>query len=452
MSSIFGQVDPAAFFLAVAGVVLTLEQGVSPIANKALKNYNIRMLRLLQRSYDQTNLALPLMRINHDMSDMSVSILIDMLIMTFNISSMPLWLSIKMCIIAQRSTLSVVKLIFVQFANLFFWIHTIVCRNDKPIGLWVYDLEWHQLTVKAAIEELRSPVFGDGVLNVLYQISKSKSGPYACKLPLQKNRSAVVGKYDMDEVSLAELLITAFALYNIDGHLVTEKQDIQVLNQATVLFHCLDVVDDSFVSVTIYIGETIFQFSINAASQRRDIEDRAYLLQYACATKNEWLRRAATGDFQDAGDLDDQPEKRDLIDMAYAAGYAISTSKHGAGNRELVNDFLSNWVDNNFFHNAPLPWCQHAHGIKCHCHLSCFLIMDPISRCTLVRHGTRNVIVVTADEKEAIQKLGEQGYGAVQLASQSQIIVNSSQFKRTSKRILVVAGSRNAKCPLINAT
>lgn len=133
--------------------------------------------------------------------------------------------------------------------------------------------------MKIAIEELRSQIFGDNLLSILYQVSQSKSEPLACKLPLE-------GISD-DKVSIAELLVTAFALYNVDGRQVVEKRDIQVLNLATVTFERVDVFYSRFVAVNIYIDEIILQFSINALAQCKSNADTAYLIQYAIATDNK---------------------------------------------------------------------------------------------------------------------------------------------------------------------
>ncbi|KAG1172663.1 hypothetical protein G6F70_001877 [Rhizopus microsporus] len=437
MESIFGQIDPASFALAIIGTLWGIEQGLGGITKNALKRFNTKTLGIIQSSYDRTDILRPLFRHKHDISDISVSLLCDMLVSTFNISSLPLRIGIKICILAQNSTFSLIKIILLLFANHFLFLHSLIYYNQSPDGAWVFDVEWSELTVKIAIEELRSQIFGDNFLSILYQISQSKSGPLACKLPSKGTPN--------DKVNIAELLITAFALYNVDGRQVVEKRDIQVLNLATVTFERANVFYSKYVAVNISIDEIILQFSINALAQCKDESDAAYLIQYAIATDNKWLLNAST-DF--LPEEIDGPFDQTLIDMAYAAGHAIAIYCRGTTDVTMEKSAYSNWINDNFIYNTRLPWCQHNSSLrKCHCWLTCFQIMDTEAAALL--HSSlseRDIIIVCMNEDEAVQELESLAMTAadyVLLSSQSQNIINSTQFKRTDR--IVIASSSGSK-------
>ncbi|ORE10566.1 hypothetical protein BCV72DRAFT_238697 [Rhizopus microsporus var. microsporus] len=409
MESIFGQIDPASFALAVIGTLWAIEQGLGGITKNAMKRFNTKTLGIIQSSYDRTDLLRPLLRHKHDISDISVSLLCDMLVSTFNITSLPLRVGIKICILAQNSTFSLIKIIFLLFANHFLFLHSLIYRNQSPDGAWVFDVEWSELTVKIAIEELRSHIFGDNFLSILYEVSQSKSGPLACKLPSENT-------FD-DNVGIAELLITAFALYNIDGRQVVEKRDIQVLNLATAMFERVNVFYSKFATVSISIDEIILQFSINALAQ--------YFLLH-------------------------QEVEEALMDMAYAAGHAIAINYRGTTDVAMEKSTYSNWINDNFIYNTPFPWCQHNSSFrKCHCWLTRFLIMDAETAITLYGdYSERDVIVVCMNEDEAVQKfesLAETAAAFVQLSSQSQNIINSTQFKRTDRIVIASSGESKEK-------
>lgn len=436
MESIFGQIDPASFALAIIGTLWGIEQGLGGITKNALKRFNIKTLGIIQSSYDRTDILRPLLRHKHDISDISVSLLCDVLVSTFNISSLPLRIGIKVCILAQNSTFSLIKIILLLFANHFLFLHSLIYYNQSPDGAWVFDVEWSELTVKVAIEELRSQIFGDNLLSILYQVSQSKSGPLACKLPSKCASD--------DKISISELLITAFALYNVDGRQVVEERDIQVLNLATVTFERVDVFNSKFVAVNISIDEIILQFSIDALAQCESIADIAYLIQYAIATDNEWLFNAST-DF--LPEEIDNPFDQKLIDMAYAAGRAIAINCRGTTDVTMEKSTYSNWINDNFIYNTRLPWCQHNSSLKnCHCWLTCFQIMDAGTTTLLYGHiSERDVIAVCMNEDEAVQELESLAITAaayVRLSSQSQNIINSTQFKRT-KRIVIASSSES---------
>lgn len=141
MEGIFGQIDPASFALAIIGTLWGIEQGLGGITKNALKRFNTKTLGIIQSSYDRTDILRPLLRHKHDISDISVSLLCDMLVSTFNISSLPLRIGIKICILAQSSTFSLIKIILLLFANHFLFLHSLIHYNQSPDGAWVFDVE-----------------------------------------------------------------------------------------------------------------------------------------------------------------------------------------------------------------------------------------------------------------------------------------------------------------------
>ncbi|ORZ11548.1 hypothetical protein BCR42DRAFT_395206 [Absidia repens] len=447
MTNAFGQIDPAAFALAIIGTIWAIEQGLAGFATDRLRRYNTKVLSTIQSSYDQTDLLRPLRRKNYDMSGLPVTLLCSMMVSTFNISSWFLRAGITICILAQHANFSLTKILLLGFANVFYrlhhWEHNGLMR--RPCGSWAFDLEWSELTVKMAIRELCNPdLFGDDLLAVLYHVSQFKSGPLACKLPFDKNDT-----HSDDEVSLAELLVTAFALYHVDGKKVIEKHDIDVLGLATVRFEKAKSDSHSLVVVSISIKEVILQFSVNATAQcqqeRSCASNAAYLIQYAGATGNRWLSMAS---WERINQMNLPGVVDDLKDMADAAGHAIAINHHGKVFTGIQNNHYRNWIHTNFTYRARLPWCQHrAFPRRCHCWLTHFLIMSPEMATRLYGiYVKRNIIVVARNENEGVEILESvPGTSAafVRLSSQRQIIANSTQFKRTNR--IVLAGATGDK-------
>ncbi|CAO3588455.1 unnamed protein product [Absidia cylindrospora] len=378
------------------------------------------------------------------MSGLSVTLLCDTMISTFNLSFF-LWIGIKIVILAQHSNFSFVKALCLYLANLSLWCHPLLYDHPTkhPSESWAFDLEWSELTVTMAIRELCSPgLFGDALLMVLYDISQFKSGPLACKLPI--DNKAKMATCD-DKANLAELLVAAFALYNVDGRQVMEHQDINVLGLATVMFECVDDMP-SFVTISLYINEIMLQFSVNATAQcQQDLNgawDAAYLIQYAIATDNQWLLRASKDRINHIVNV---PHTQDLRDMAYADGCAISTNNRGRTYPDIRNSQYWDWILTNFAHHKRLAWCQH-HTISprmCHCWLTHFLIMSPETATQLYDlHAQRSIIVVARNEDEGAHIL-ESRTGTedafVRLSSQSEIITNSTHFKDANS--IVLAGA-----------
>ncbi|CAO3588456.1 unnamed protein product [Absidia cylindrospora] len=453
MISIFDQIDSAALALTIIGAIWGIEQMLGNIARDALESYNTKVLRTIQTSYDQTDVLQPLLRKKYDMSGLSVTLLCDTMISTFNLSFL-LWMSIKIAIFAQHSNFLFVKITCLHLANVFLWYHSLVYDEfhsvlyGYPTTSVSFDLEWSELTVKIAIQELCSPgLFGDGFLMILYDISQFKSGPLACKLPFDKNPTTTCD----NKVSLAELLVTAFALYNVDGSQVIEKQDINVLGLATVMFECVDEMP-SFVTISLSINEIMLQFSINATAQcQQDSKgawDAAYLIQYAIATDNQWLLRASKDRINHIVDV---PHTEDIKTMAYAAGSAIALHS-----RRTYPEFKDNqywdWIFTHFTDPSRLPWCQHHTSSfrKCHCWLTRFLIMSPETAAKLYDlHDKRSIIVVANNEDEGAHILetetGKVKGLFVRLSHQSEIITNSTQFQRTNRIILVGATEKKSQ-------
>ncbi|ORZ11550.1 hypothetical protein BCR42DRAFT_395208 [Absidia repens] len=459
MVGFFGQIDPASFSLAIISVLLSTEQALGGIARDALKSYNIKVLRTIQSSYDQTDLLRPLLHANHDMSGLSVTLLCDMMISTFNISSLCLWTGIKICLFGHYSGFALIQIPCLFLSNISLWCHSLMYYHptQTPSGSWTYDLEWSELAVRMSIRELCHPsLFGDNLLTVLYEVSQFKSGPLACKLPIDDN-TTTASTCD-DKPSLAELLVAAFALYNVNGRQVVQHQEIHLLDDlATVTFECVDAFYPSFVTINLATNTTMLQFSINATAQCQQQEDAngpsnaAYLIQYAIATDNEWLLSAVSS----MAHLDDDtgekgvPPTQVLKDMAYAAGSAIAIYRRGTAYKGVQNSPYWHWILTNFTYRDRLAWCQHHNNNnnissrRCHCWLTHFLIMSPEAATQLYGvHAKRNIIVVEWTEDDGAHVLGavtETATAFVRLSSQSQILTNSTQFRRTNR--IVLAGA-----------
>ncbi|ORZ11547.1 hypothetical protein BCR42DRAFT_469303 [Absidia repens] len=449
MSNAFGQIDPAAFALAIIGTIWAIEQGLAGFANNWTRRYNIRVLRTIQSSYDQTDLLRPLRRKNHDMSSLSVTLLCAMMVTTFNISSDLLRMGITLCLFAQHANFSLVKILFLGLANMCLRLHVWDLHHDdvlrKPCRSWAFDLEWSELTVKMAIRELCNPgLFGDDLLMILYEVAQFKSGPLACKLPIDDNVTTT--SLD-DEVSLGELLVAAFALYNVEGSQVIERHDIDVLGLATVTFEQVNPDNQSLVFVSLTIREVLLQFSVNATMQCHQgancASNAAYLIQYAAATGNRWLLSASMDCIDDKVESN-SPYVDDLKNMAYAAGCAIAINHYGKVSTDIQTNPYCDWIHTNFIYRARLPWCQHhTSPRRCHCWLTHFLIMSPETATRLYgANAKRNIIVVAKTEEEGahvLQSVTGTAAAFVRLSSQSQILTNSTQFRR-AKRI-VLAGA-----------
>ncbi|ORZ11549.1 hypothetical protein BCR42DRAFT_395207 [Absidia repens] len=457
MVDIFGSVDPGALVLTIIAVLLGIEQALGGIAKDAMKNYNIKVLRTIQSSYDQTDLLRPLLQTNHDMSGLSVTRLCDMMISNFHISSICLWTGIKLCLFGQRSGFALIQIPCIFLSNVFHFLYSKINRHstENPAGSWAFDLEWSELTVKMAIQELCSPgLFGDELLTVLYKVAQFKSGPLACKLPIDDN--TITTTTCNDKPSLAELLVAAFALYNVDGRQVVQHHDIHVLDDlSTVTFECVDAFYPSFVTVNLAINTTLLQFSINATAQcQREDENgpsnAAYLIQYAIATDNEWLLSASMDRLDDDTSGKGVPPTQVLKNMAYAAGSAIAISHRGTAYRGVQNSQYWHWILTNFTYRDRLAWCQHHHHNnnnsnnisprRCHCWLTHFLIMSPEAATQLYGvHAKRNIIVVDWTEDDGarvLRAVTETATAFVRLSSQAQILTNSTQFRRTNRIIL----------------
>ncbi|CAO3588453.1 unnamed protein product [Absidia cylindrospora] len=345
MTSAFGQIDPAAFALAIIGTVWAIEQGLAGFATNWLRRYNIKVLRTIQSSYDQTDLLRPLRRKNHDMAVPSC------------------WHHhVPLCSTRQLFTGENPLL---GLANVFYRLH--VWEHDDPLqrpcGSWAFDLEWSELTVKMAIRELCNPdLFGDDLLAILYHVSQYKSGPFACKLPSDNNNNATHAAADGDQVSLAELLVTAFALYHMDGSQVIERRNIDVLGLATVTFEQAKSDSKSLVAVNLSIKEVMLQFSVNATAQCQQetscASNAAYLIQYAAATGNRWLLMASLDRINHIVDV---PGTDDLKNMAYAAGSGIALNGRGRTYTDIQNAHYDEWVRTNFIYQDDFPGANIMH-------------------------------------------------------------------------------------------
>ncbi|CAO3588457.1 unnamed protein product [Absidia cylindrospora] len=419
------------------GIGWAIEQVLGGMTRHALERYNTKVLQTIQSAYDQTDVLRPLLQRNYDMSGLSVTLLCDRMVSTFNISSLYLRASIKVCLFGQCVGLALVKLPCLLLANLFLWLHLLYHHpTRKPSGSWTFDLEWSELTVKMAIRKLRHPgLVGNDLLVVLYQVAQFKSGPLACKLPIDDSVA-----HD-DHPRLAELLVTAFALYHVDGIQVMEHQDIHILGLATVTFERVHPSLSSAV-VNLTIDENRCRFSVNATAQCQQDPDgawhAAYLVQYAIATDNKWLLEASLDCINHIVDV---PHIEVLKNMAYAAGCAIALHS-GRTYPDIQDNPYWNWIVLTRTSVERLAWCQHDRSSRtCYCWLTRFLIMSPETAAQLYTVDAKRSIIVVAtsedDGADVLRGVRETANAFVRLSSQSQIITNSTQFQRTNRRIIV---------------
>ncbi|CAO3588454.1 unnamed protein product [Absidia cylindrospora] len=439
MGDIFGTVDPASLFFAIVSVIFSefLFRGT---ANDGIKKYNVKVLCTIQFSYDQTDIYRPLRNMGCDLSNISVTRLCGRMTYAFNTSYL-LRFGTFLSIHSQRFNSAIIILGCLAVSNFCHWLHSWKTRIAP--GLWTFDLEWSELTVTMAIEELRDPGrFGDTLLKVLYKVTQLKSGPFACKLPIDDNSPV----HDDDAPTLAELLVATFALYNVDGPQVVEHQEIRIVNLATLTFERVDEFRPSLVAVNVTIETVMTQFAVNATAQCQQDSDgasnAAYLIQYAIATDNHWLLPLSLAHIDNMVNV---PHTHVLREMARAAGNGIALYRRRVTHQDIRNSTYWDWLTANFSFVTPLAWCQH-HTIspnRCHCWLTHFLIMSPeVAAQLYVGKAQRNIIAVTRNEEEgaiALQRRDETRRAFVRLSTQSQNLANSPQFKRTDRIILAVA-------------